>query len=149
MPHADVGPFKIENGIEDEKVLFLSDILPTGYMAAENCDIGPDSTVAVWGLGPVGQFCVESAWMLGAQRVIAIDNVPERIALAANDGRTEVINFDEVDVYERLMELTDNRGPDACIDAVGCEALAGGTFDGTLDALKTTAFLATNRAPTF
>lgn len=145
VPHADVGPFKIENGMPDDQVLFLSDIFPTGYMAAENCSIGPEDTVAVWGLGPVGQFTVKSAWMLGAKRVIGIDNVPERIELAKSDGRTETINFDDVDVYDRLMELTDKRGPDACIDAVGCEALAGGTLDGTLDAIKTTTFLATDR----
>lgn len=145
VPHADVGPFKIDSSIPDEKVLFLSDIFPTGYMAAENCNIGPEDTVAVWGLGPVGQFSVKSAWMLGAKRVIAIDNVPERIALAQQDGRTEIINFDEVDVYERLQELTDKRGPDACIDAVGCEALAGGTLDGTIDSIKTSTFLATDR----
>ncbi len=145
VPHADVGPFKIPNGIPDDQVLFLSDIFPTGYMAAENCSIGPDDTVAVWGLGPVGQFTIRSAWMLGAKRVIGIDNVPERMALAQSDGRTEIINFDEVDVYDRLMEMTNSRGPDACIDAVGCEALAGGTFDGTLDAIKTTTYLATDR----
>jgi threonine dehydrogenase-like Zn-dependent dehydrogenase len=145
VPHADVGPFKVPGGIEDEKVLFLSDIFPTGYMAAENCNIQPQDTVAVWGLGPVGQFAVKSAWMLGAKRVIGIDSVPERMRLAAADGRTEIVNFEEVDVYDRLMELTDKRGPDSCIDAVGCEALAGGTLDGTIDAIKTSTFLGTDR----
>ena len=145
VPYANVGPLKLNNGIEDEKVLFLSDIFPTGYMAAENCNIQDGDTVAVWGCGPVGQFAIKSAMMLGAGRVIAIDNVPERLAMAANEGGAETINFDEVDVYDTLMEMTDGRGPDSCIDAVGCEAHAGGTLDGTLDAIKTSTFLATDR----
>ena len=145
VPFANVRPLKINNGIEDEKVLFLSDIFPTGYMAAENCNIQQGDTVAIWGCGPVGQFAIKSAWMLGAGRVIAIDNVPERLAMAAKDGGAETINFDDADVYDTLMEMTDGRGPDSCIDAVGCEAHAGGTLDGTLDAIKTSTFLATDR----
>jgi threonine dehydrogenase-like Zn-dependent dehydrogenase len=145
VPFADVGPFKIPNGIEDEKVLFLSDIFPTGYMAAENCQIEGGDTVAVWGCGPVGQFAIKSAWMLGAGRVIAIDNVPERLAMAEGESKAETINFDDVDVYDQLMEMTGGRGPDSCMDAVGCEALAGGKIDGILDAVKTATFLATDR----
>ncbi len=119
VPFADVGPLKIESSLPDEKVLFLSDIFPTGYMAAENCGIEAGDTVAVWGCGPVAQFAIQSAWMLGAGRVIAIDRVPERLAMAQKYGRAETINFDEVDVYEKLQEMTKGRGPDRCIDAVG------------------------------
>ena len=146
VPFADVGPIKIPDGIPDEKVLFLSDIFPTGYMAAENCDIEQGDTVAVWGCGPVAQFAIKSAWMLGAGRVIAIDRVPERLAMAAKDGQADTINFEEVDVYDRLMEMTGGRGPDRCLDAVGCEAHAGGTMDGMLDNIKTATYLATDRA---
>ncbi len=145
VPYADVGPLKIESDLPDEKVLFLSDIFPTGYMAAENCQIQDGDTVAIWGCGPVGQFAIKSAWMLGAGRVIAIDNVPERLEMAATEGPAETINFDDVSVYDALMELTDGRGPDSCMDAVGCEALAGGTLDGTIDAIKTKTLLATDR----
>lgn len=119
VPFADVGPIKIPDGLPDEKVLFLSDIFPTGYMAAENCNIEPGDTVAIWGCGPVAQFAIKSAWMLGAGRVIAIDNVPERLRMAETEGKAETINFDEDDVYERLMEMTGGRGPDSCMDAVG------------------------------
>ena len=145
VPYADVGPFKVPNGIKDEKVLFLSDIFPTAYMAAENCNIEPGDTVAIWGLGPVGQLAVKCAWMLGAGRVIAIDDVPERIAMAQGDGKTEIINFSETDVYEKLMEMTNGRGPDSCMDAVGCEAHAGGKLDGIIDAVKTATMLGTDR----
>lgn len=145
VPFADVGPFKVPDGIEDEKVLFLSDIYPTAYMAVENCEMERGDTVAIWGGGPVGQLAVKCAWLLGAGRVILIDNVPERLALAQSAGQAEVINFDDVNVYDRLMEMTNGRGPDRCIDAVGCEALAGGTLDGTLDAIKTTLMLGTDR----
>lgn len=147
VPYADVGPIKIESGLPDEKVVFLSDIFPTGYMAAENCDIEPGDTVAVWGCGPVGQFAIQSAWMLGAGRVIAIDRVPERLAMAATHGRAETINFteDEEGVYDELMQMTNGRGPDRCIDAVGCEAHAGGTFDAVLDKAKTLTMLGTDR----
>jgi len=125
--------------------LFLSDAFPTGYMAAENAQIEDGDTVAIWGCGPVGQFAIQSAWMLGAGRVIAIDNVPERLKLAETAGKAETINFDEMNVYEQLQEMTNGRGPDSCIDACGCEALAGGTPDGILDAVKTATFMATDR----
>jgi threonine dehydrogenase-like Zn-dependent dehydrogenase len=144
VPFADVGPIVIPDGIPDEKVLFLSDAFPTGYMAAENAQIEPGDTVAIWGCGPVGQFAIRSAWMLGAGRVIAIDNVPERLKMA-EDGKAETVNFDDVNVYDQLQEMTNGRGPDSCIDTVGCEALAGGTPDGILDAVKTATFMATDR----
>jgi threonine dehydrogenase-like Zn-dependent dehydrogenase len=146
VPFADVGPLKIESSLPDEMVLFLSDIFPTGYMAAENCGIEPGDTVAVWGCGPVAQFAIQSAWMLGAGRVIAIDRVPERLQMAANQGRAETINFEEVGVYDRLMEMTRGRGPDRCIDAVGCEAHATGAFDAVLDKAKSAVMLTTDRA---
>lgn len=145
VPYADVGPMKLPKDLPDEKLLFLSDIFPTGYMAAENCGIEEGDTVAIWGCGPVGQFAIKSSWMLGAGRVIAIDNVPERLVLAATQGGAETINFDDVNVYDALMEMTDGRGPDRCIDAVGGEAHAGGTLDGTVDAIKTATYLATDR----
>jgi threonine dehydrogenase-like Zn-dependent dehydrogenase len=123
VPFADVGPIKIDSGLPDESVLFLSDIFPTGFMGADMCDITPGDVVAVWGAGPVGQFAVASARMLGAERVIAIDRYPERLAMATGKaGATEVINFAEEPVLETLRELTAGRGPDACIDAVGMEA---------------------------
>jgi threonine dehydrogenase-like Zn-dependent dehydrogenase len=123
VPFADVGPFKIPDGIEDESVLFLTDIFPTGYMAAENCNIQPGDTVAVWGCGPVGQFAIKSAYLLGAERVIAIDRVPERLRMAETHGKAETINYEqEGDVVEALKQRTGDRGPDACIDAVGMEA---------------------------
>jgi threonine dehydrogenase-like Zn-dependent dehydrogenase len=115
VPYADVGPIKIESSLPDEKVLFLSDIFPTGYMAAENCDLEPGETVAVWGCGPVAQFAIQSAWMLGAGRVVAIDRVPERLAMARTYGKAETINFDEEDVYERLQQMTKG-GIDAVVD---------------------------------
>jgi threonine dehydrogenase-like Zn-dependent dehydrogenase len=122
VPFADIGPIKIENGFTDEQVLFLSDIYPTGYMAAENCNIKPGDTVAVWGCGPVGQFAIRSAFLLGAERVIAIDSVLMRLR-KAEEGGAETINFDEVDsVVEALNEMTGGRGPDSCIEAVGMEA---------------------------
>ncbi|MCU4180138.1 zinc-dependent alcohol dehydrogenase [Bosea sp. BH3] len=145
VPYADVGPIKVPNGIPDEQVLFLSDIFPTGYMAAENAEIEEGDTVAVWGCGPVGQFAIQSAWMFGAGRVIAIDNVPERLALAASKGRAETINFDDVGVYDRLMEMTKGRGPDRCIDAVGAEAHGSGSFDAVIDKIKAATYLATDR----
>ena len=124
VPFADVGPIKIESGLPDEMVLFLSDIFPTGYMAAENCQMEPGDTVAVWGCGPVAQFAIKSAWMLGAGRVIAIDRIAERLTMAQSHGKAETINYAKENVYERLQELTKGRGPDRCIDAVGCEAHA-------------------------
>lgn len=121
VPFADVGTVKIEQGLTDEQVLFLSDIFPTGYMAAEQCHIQPGDTVAIWGCGPVGQFTIRSAFLLGAERVIAIDRFPERLHMA-RDGGAETINYEETDVYDSLMQLTGGRGPDSCIDAVGLEA---------------------------
>jgi threonine dehydrogenase-like Zn-dependent dehydrogenase len=144
VPFADVGPLKIPDGIPDEKVLFLSDILPTGYMAAENCEIKPGDVIAIWGCGPVGQMAIKSAWLLGAERVIAIDTVPERLRMAADSGLAEVINYEQEDVFDRLKTMTGGRGPDACIDAVGLEA-HGATFDAYLDEVKMSAFLATDR----
>jgi threonine dehydrogenase-like Zn-dependent dehydrogenase len=123
VPFADVGPLKVPSHLTDEQVLFLSDIFPTGYMAAEFCDITPDKVIAVWGAGPVGQFAIASARMLGAQRVIAIDRFPYRLKLAVEKaGATDVINYEEDSVLETLKEMTAGRGPDACIDAVGMEA---------------------------
>jgi threonine dehydrogenase-like Zn-dependent dehydrogenase len=146
VPFADVGPLKIESSLPDEMVLFLSDIFPTGYMAAENCGIEPGDTVAVWGCGPVAQFAIQSAWMLGAERVIAIDRVPERLEMARRHGRAETINFEKEKVYDRLQEMTRGRGPDRCIDAVGCEAHAVGAVDAVVDKVKTSVMLATDRA---
>ena len=123
VPFADVGPLKIPSGLTDEQVLFLSDIFPTGYMGAEMCDIKPGDVIAVWGAGPVGQFAIASAKMLGAERVIAIDRFPYRLAMALEKaGATDILNYEEVSVREALLELTGGRGPDACIDAVGMEA---------------------------
>src|SRR5579884_1642330 len=122
VPFIDVGALKIEDGLADEQVLFLTDIFPTGYMAAENCDIKPGDVVAVWGCGPVGQFTIRSAFLLGAERVIAIDRFPERLKMARAGG-AEIINYEEVDdLIEELKWVTAGRGPDACIDAVGLEA---------------------------
>ena len=143
---ADANAQKIPDDLPDEKVVFLSDIFPTGYMAAENAGIEPGDTVAVWGCGPVGQFCIQSAWMLGAGRVIAIDRVPERLEMAKKFGRAEVINFGDVTVYDALQEMTKGRGPDRCIEAVGCEAHAGGTIDAVMDKAKTLVGLGTDRA---
>ena len=126
VPFADVGPFKIENGLDDEQVLFLSDILPTGWMAAENAEIEPGDTVAVWGAGPVGQFAMMSARVLGAGRIIAIDRFPERLAMARRNAGAETIDYEEVHVLEALSEMTAGRGPDSCIDAVGREAHSHG-----------------------
>ena len=148
VPHADVGPLKIESDMSDEQVLFLSDIFPTGYMAAENAEIEDGDTVAVWGAGPVGQFSIQAAWMMGAGRVISIDRVPERLRMAEEQGNAETINFEaeEQKVYDRLMDMTDGRGPDRCIDAVGTEAHGGESFDAFLDKAKAKVKLATDRA---
>jgi threonine dehydrogenase-like Zn-dependent dehydrogenase len=147
VPFADVGPIKIPDGLSDEQVLFLSDIFPTGYMAAENCDIKPGDTIAVWGCGPVGQFAIKSAGMLGAERVIAIDRFPERLRMARERAGAETtINYEEEDVYDTLMSLTGGRGPDACIDAVGMEAHAPGVF-GAYDRVKQAVMLETDRPP--
>ncbi len=123
VPFADVDHVKVPDGLTDEQVLFLSDIFPTGYMAAENCQIQPGDTVAVWGCGPVGQCAIKSAFLLGAEKVIAIDKIPERLRLAKESSGAHPINYEEVDsVLDLLKDLTGGRGPDACIDAVGMEA---------------------------
>jgi threonine dehydrogenase-like Zn-dependent dehydrogenase len=144
VPFADVGLFKVPLELPDEKVLFLTDILPTGYMAAENCNIQPGDTVAVWGCGPVGQFAIQSAWWFGAERVIAIDHYPHRLELAAKYGRAETINFDDQPVAETLDFLTGGRGPDACIDAVGLEA-HGLSLDAIYDRVRAKMYMATDR----
>jgi threonine dehydrogenase-like Zn-dependent dehydrogenase len=144
VPYADVGPLKVPGAVSDEQALFLSDIFPTGYMAAENCNIQPGDTVAVWGCGPVGQFSIKSAWMLGAGRVIAIDREPERLQMAAEHGKAETLNYEQVDVFEALKDLTGGRGPDSCIDAVGLEA-HGTSLDYYYDKAKTATYLATDR----
>lgn len=145
VPYSDVGPLKIPPELPDEQVLFLSDIFPTGYMAAENCQMESGDTIAIWGCGPVGQFAIQSAWLLGAGRVIAIDRVRERLHMAEGYGKAETINFEQDDVYDRLMEMTNGRGPDRCIDAVGAEAHAGGSFDAILDQAKAALYLGTDR----
>ncbi len=124
VPFADVGTLKVPSTLSDEQVLFLSDIFPTGYMGAEMCDIKPGDTVAVWGCGPVGQFSIKSAFLLGAERVIGIDRIPERLRMAEASG-AETINYEEENTYEALMEMTGGRGPDSCIDDVGLEAHGG------------------------
>jgi threonine dehydrogenase-like Zn-dependent dehydrogenase len=143
VPYADVGPIVIPEGIEDEQVLFLSDILPTGWMAAENCDIEPGDVVAVWGCGPVGLFAIQSAFVLGAHRVIAVDHYPHRLELAKRLG-AEVLDFNEVYVREALVEMTGGLGPDACIDAVGMES-HGFAIDNMMDHAKAAVGLATDR----
>jgi threonine dehydrogenase-like Zn-dependent dehydrogenase len=145
VPFADVGPIKIPSGMPDDQVLFLSDIFPTGYMAAENCQMESGDTVAVWGCGPVGQFAIQSAWMFGAGRVIAIDKVPERLRMAEERGGAETIDFSKNNVYDRLMEMTGRRGPDRCIDAVGTEADATSSLDAAVDRAKAAVFLGSDR----
>jgi threonine dehydrogenase-like Zn-dependent dehydrogenase len=144
VPFADVGPIKVPDGLDDEQVLFLSDIFPTGYMGAEFCDLKGGETVAVWGCGPVGQFAIRSAFLLGAGRVIAIDTVPERLALAVRAG-AETLDFKKEDIYDRIMELTKGRGADACIDAVGTEADSTASFDSMIDRVKVATFMGTDR----
>jgi len=122
VPFANVGCFKVAEGLTNEQALFLTDIFPTGYMAAENCNIKPGDTVAVWGCGPVGLFAIASAYLLGAERVVAIDRFPSRLSLAKSWGKAETINYEEIDLLPALKEMTGGRGPDACIDAVGMEA---------------------------
>ena len=145
VPHADVGPIKVPDSLADDQVLFLSDIFPTGWMAAENAGIEPGDTVAVWGCGPVGQFAMQSAWLMGAGRVIGIDTVQERLAMARTLGKAETIDFMEETVYDRLQEMTGGRGPDRCIDAVGAEAHSHGTVDAVIDKVKAATFLGTDR----
>jgi threonine dehydrogenase-like Zn-dependent dehydrogenase len=144
VPYADVGPIKVPENLSDDQVLFLSDIFPTGYMGAEFCDIQSGDTIAVWGCGPVGQFAIRSAFLLGAERVIAIDTVPERLAMAKMAG-VEAIDFMEEDVYDRIQELTHGRGADACIDAVGTEPETTASFDSILDRVKVATFMGTDR----
>lgn len=146
VPFAGSGPLKVPDSLSDEQALFLSDIFPTGYQAAENCDIEPGDIVAVWGCGPVGQFAIQSALMLGAEHVIAIDRVPERLEMVRRqaDGRTEVLNYEHVDVQDALKELTGGRGPDSCIDAVGMEAHGTGPA-GWYDRAKQAVMLETDR----
>ena len=142
--YADVGPIKVPDGLTDEQVLFLSDIFPTGYMGAEFCEIKGGETIAVFGCGPVAQFSIRSAFLLGAERVIAIDTVPERLAMARAAGAI-TIDFMAEDVYDRIQDLTSGRGADACIDAVGTEPHTQASFDSMLDRLKVAAFLGTDR----
>lgn len=122
VPFADVGPIKVPEDLSDEQVLFLSDIFPTAYMAAENCNIQPGDTVAIWGCGPVGLLAIRCAYLLGAERVVSIDRVPERLRMAREKAGAETINYEQQSVYDTLMEMTGGRGPDACIEAVGMEA---------------------------
>ena len=144
VPYADVGPLKVPDGLDDEQVLFLSDIFPTGYMAADFCDIKGGETIAIWGCGPVGQFAIRSAFLLGAERVIAIDTVPERLRLAEAAGAI-TIDFKDDDVYDRIQELTQGRGADACIDAVGTEPDATASADSLIDRIKVATFMGTDR----
>lgn len=146
VPFADVGPIKIENDLPDEKVLFLSDIYPTGYQAAENADIEPGDTVAVWGCGPVGLFAIASAYMLGAANVIAIDRFPERLALARDYCGATVIDYsqDGMSIVEALRDLSHGIGPDRCIDAVGMEA-HGTDVTEVYDKVKQALMLETDR----
>jgi len=144
VPFADVGPHKLSEVVTDEQAVFLADVFPTGYMAAENCNIRPGHTVAVWGCGPVGLFAIKSAFFLGAERVIAIDEYPERLKLAEDFAGAETIDFSDVDVLEALREMTYGIGPDACIDAVGMEA-HGTTIDAVYDRIKHSTYLATDR----
>jgi threonine dehydrogenase-like Zn-dependent dehydrogenase len=144
VPFADVGPIKVPDNLTDEQVLFLSDIFPTGYMAAEAGGIQPGDIVAVWGCGPVGQFAIKSAYMLGAERVIALDRFPYRLRIARERAGAETINYEEVDIYEALKEMTAGRGPDCCIDAVGMEGHAPG-LAGAYDRVKTAMMMETGR----
>jgi threonine dehydrogenase-like Zn-dependent dehydrogenase len=145
VPFANVGPLKIENDLPDEKLLFLSDIFPTGYMAAENAQIEPGDTVAIWGCGPVGQFAIASAFMLGAARVIAIDRLEERLEMARSLGAVTVdYSHEDVSVLTALKDLTGGIGPDSCIDAVGLEAHST-ELQGIYDEIKTKLMLETDR----
>ena len=146
VPFADVGPIKIPDNLEDEQVLFLSDIFPTGYMAAEVCNIQPGDIVAVWGCGPVGQFAIKSAYLLGAEQVIAIDRFDYRLRIARERAGATTIDYEETDVHDALIEMTGGRGPDSCIDAVGLEGHAPG-IAGAYDRVKTAMMLETDRTP--
>jgi threonine dehydrogenase-like Zn-dependent dehydrogenase len=144
VPFADVGPLKVPAELPDERVLFLTDIFPTAYMAAENCGIQPGDTVAIWGCGPVGQLAIRSAYLLGAERVIAIDRFPDRLRRARELAKAEVLNYEEEDILEALSEMTGGLGPDACIDCVGLEA-HGASLDAWYDRAKAFVGLATDR----
>ncbi|GIV97736.1 MAG: glutathione-dependent formaldehyde dehydrogenase [Herpetosiphonaceae bacterium] len=144
VPFADAGPLKIPDGMSDEQVVLLTDVLPTGYQAAEFCDIRPGDSVAVWGCGPVGQAAIKSAALLGAERVIAIDRFEERLQMAREWSGAETLNYAEVDVIDALKELTGGRGPDACIDAAGMEAHDFG-LEGVYDRAKQALCLETGR----
>jgi len=146
VPFADIGPIKVPDNLEDDQVLFLSDIFPTGWMAAEACNIKPGDTIAVWGCGPVAQFAIKSAYMMGAAKVIAIDRFEYRMRIARERAGAETINYEEEDVHEVLLEITGGRGPDACIDAVGLEGHAPG-LHGAYDRVKQATMLETDRAP--
>ena len=146
VPFADIGPIKVPENLDDEKVLFLSDIFPTGYMAADMCGIQPGDIVAVWGCGPVGQFAIKSAYMLGAERVIAIDRFKYRLDWAHDKAGAETINYEEINELEALPEMTGGRGPDHCIDAVGMEGHAPG-IEGAYDKVKTNLFMESDRPP--
>ena len=144
VPFANVGPMKVPSGLSDEQVLFLTDIFPTGYMAADFCDIKQGDTIAIRGCGPVGQMAIRSAFLLGAERVLAIYTVPERLELARSAGAITIDFLDE-DVYDRIQELTKGRGADACIDAVGTEPLANSSFSAMVDRVKVATFMGTDR----
>lgn len=144
VPFADVGPIRVPEGLTDDQVLFLSDIFPTGYMAADFCNIQPGDTIAIWGCGPVGQMAIRSCFLLGAERVIAIDTVPERLAMARASGAM-TLDFMEEDIYERIRDLTNGRGADACIDAVGTEAEPMSSTYAMIDRIKQATFMGTDR----
>src|ERR1700704_5468640 len=144
VPYADVGPIKVPTSLSDEQVLFLSDIFPTGYMAADFCNLKGGETVAIWGCGPVGQFAVRSAFLLGAERILAIDTVAERLSLAQTAGAV-TLDFKKEDIYDRIQELTGGRGADACIDAVGTEPDTSSGFDAVVDRVKFATFMGTDR----
>ncbi len=144
VPMADTTHVKIPSGLTDEQVLFLGDIFPTGWQAAVNCDIQPDDTVAIWGVGPVGQMAIRSAVLLGAKQVVVIDRVPERLEMARAGGAI-TINFDEESVLDRLKDLTNGKGPEKCIDAVGMESHATRSFDAVYDRVKQAVMLESDR----
>jgi threonine dehydrogenase-like Zn-dependent dehydrogenase len=144
VPYADVAPVKIPDNLTDEQVLFLGDIFPTGWQAAVQCDIQPTDTVAVWGAGPVGQFAIRSAVMLGAEQVVAIDNQPDRLSMAKAAGAI-VINYDEESVLDQLNELTQGKGPEKCIDAVGMEAQSLRSVDSAIDRVKQAVMIESDR----
>ncbi|MBC8118228.1 MAG: glutathione-dependent formaldehyde dehydrogenase [Burkholderiaceae bacterium] len=144
VPYADVGPVKIPDGLSDEQVLFLGDIFPTGWQAAVQCDIEPTDTVAVWGAGPVGQFAIRSALLLGAKQIVVIDNQPDRLSMAAAGGAITV-NYDEESVLERLNDLTLGKGPEKCIDAVGMEAHSLRSIDSAIDRVKQAVMIESDR----